>query len=238
MRKRTRRFANILKVLLITFGGIFIGLCILALTTLPFWAYYSLGTGNSKITRPPSTIVLLSGSGMPSADGLLRSYFTSKLAVANPAAKVFIVIPGNLSDSSSDPVRFASELVLRGVNKQVIAFENEGRNTREQALKMAQKIPSQLNKPVTLITSPDHMRRAILAFRKCGFTDVSGLPTFDNSLLADLTFADSTLKGNKLAPPIGKNLQVRYQFWNHLRYEVIVIREYFALGYYKLRGWI
>ena len=238
MRKRKNRIAKILRILLITAGSVFIALCLLALTTLPFWAYYSLGTGNSKITRPPVTIVLLSGMGMPSADGLLRSYYTSKLAIANPTAKVIIVIPGNLSDSASDPIRFASELVLRGVNKQAIAFENEGRNTREQALKMAQKIPTQLNQPVTLITSPDQMRRAILAFRKCGFTDISGLPTFDNSLLADLTFADSALKGNKLAPPIGKNQQMRYQFWNHLRYEVIVIREYFALCYYKLRGWI
>jgi hypothetical protein len=82
------------------------------------------------------------------------------------------------------------------------------------------------------------MKRAVLAFRKCGYTNVSGLPTFEYSLDADLTFRDSDLKGNKIAPPIGNNLQVRYQFWNHLKYEILVIREYFGLGYYKLRGWI
>ena len=238
MKKKTGRTRRILKALLMVAGCVFITLCILAFTTLPFWAYYSLGTKNSEINGPPKTIVLLSGMGMPSADGLLRSYYTAKLAEANPGALVVIVIPGSLADSAGDPLRFAAELVLRGVNKQSITFENEGRNTREQALKVAGKIPSQLNQPLTLVTSPEHMRRSVLAFRKCGFTNVSGFPAFENALVADLTFPEGDLKGNKYVPPIGNNLQVRYQFWTHLKFEVIVIREYFALGYYKLRGWI
>lgn len=238
MKKKTGRVWRILKTFLMLAGCVFITLCILAFTTLPFWAYYSLGTKNAKLLLPPSTIVVLSGSGIPSSDGLLRSYYAAKLANANPEAKVIIAMPGILADSTSDPIRFADELVLRGVNKHSVSYENEGRNTREQAIKLSVKIPSQLNQPLTLITSPEHMYRAVLAFRKCGFTMVSGVPTFENSLETNLTFADPDLKGNKYIPPIGNNLQVRYQFWTHLKYEVIVIREYFALGYYKLRGWI
>ncbi len=220
-------------------GCVFLVLCLLAFTSLPFWAYYSLGTSNSKITQAPATIVMLGGAGIPSGDGLMRTYYTSKLAIAHPEAKVIIAMPGNLSDSNSAPNRVKAELILRGINGQSITFEDAGRNTREQAQKLsAGKTSAQLKQAITLVTSPDHMKRSVLAFRKCGFTNVSGLPTFENSLDADLTFTDRDLKGNRIAPPIGNNLQVRYQFWNHMKYEVVVIREYFALAYYKLRGWI
>lgn len=239
MKKKTGKLFNLLKILLISTGSLFIVFCILAFTTLPFWAYYSLGTANSKITQPPAVIIMLGGAGIPSGDGLIRSFYTSKLAAANPGAQVIIAMPGDVTDSLSAPRLVENELTLRGVNPQLIAFEPTGRNTREQAQKLAAgKTSAQLQQPLTLVTSPEHMKRAVLAFRKCGFTAVSGLPAFEYSLDADLTFSDSDLKGNKMVPPIGNNLQVRYQFWNHLKYEIMLIREYFGLAYYKLRGWI
>jgi uncharacterized SAM-binding protein YcdF (DUF218 family) len=239
MKKKTNRIPRILKILLISGGCFFIVLCILAFTTLPFWAYYSLGTSNSNSKQPPATIVMLSGSGIPSGDGLMRTFYTARLANAYPEASVILSMPGNLADSTSSPRLAFEELIMRGVNPHSISYENKGRNTREQAQKLAAgKSVQQLNKPITLVTSPEHMKRAVLTFRKVGFTNVSGLPTFEYSLDADLTFRDSDLKGNKIAPPIGTNLQVRYQFWNHLKYEILVIREYLGLGYYKLRGWI
>ena len=88
------------------------------------------------------------------------------------------------------------------------------------------------------MTSPEHITRAVKTFNRAGFSWVSGLPTFETSLSEDLTFVDEELKGNKIAPSIGGNLQFRYQFWNHLKYEILVIREYIALGFYKLKGWI
>jgi uncharacterized SAM-binding protein YcdF (DUF218 family) len=239
MKKKSKRLPKVLKILMIGSGCLFTVLLILAFTTLPFWAMYSLGTSNSRVTVAPSTIIMLGGAGIPSGDGLIRAFYTAKLSSAHPQANVIIAMPGNLADSTSSPNLVRQELILRGVNPHFISFENKGRNTREQALKMAAgKSAAQLSKPITLITSPEHMKRAVLAFRKCGFTKVSGLPTFEYSLNADLTFRDSDLKGNVIVPPIGNSLQVRYQFWNHLKYELLVIREYFGLGYYKLRGWI
>jgi uncharacterized SAM-binding protein YcdF (DUF218 family) len=182
---------------------------------------------------------MLGGAGIPSGDGLIRSFYTAKLANANPTAQVIIAMPGEISDSMSAPRLVEKELSMRGIRTQSILFEHSGRNTREQARKIAAgRTPFQLSLPITLVTSPEHMKRAVLAFRKVGFTAVSGMPTFEYSLDADLTFRDSDLKGNALAPPIGKSLQFRYQFWNHLKYEIMVIREYFGLAYYKLRGWI
>ena len=239
MKKLKSRIWGIIKVLLIALGCLFLLLCILAFTTAPFWAYYSLGTSNSKITQPPHTIVVLGGAGVPSGDGLMRCYYTARLAASYPEANVIIAVPGNSADSTSVPRLFEKELMLRGIAADKISFESAGRNTREQALKIASVLtPAQLQQPVTLVTLPEHMKRAVLTFRKCGFTKVSGMPAFEFSLDADLTFSDSDLKGNAVAPPIGHNLQFRYQFWNHLKYEIVVIREYCGLAYYKLRGWI
>lgn len=239
MKKTKTRIVRLLKLLLVIAGLVFITIVVLAFTTLPFWAYYNLGTKNCEITKPPAVIVVMSGNGIPSGDGFLKSYYTAKLYSENPSAKIIIAMPGDTTDSSSDPNLFATDLKLRGVSVEAIAFEHTGRNTREQALKISERRTSiELRQPVVIITSPEHMRRAVYVFRKCGFTDVAGLPTFDYALNSNLAFSDNELKGNKFAPPIGKNLQIRYQFWNHLKYEILVTREYLALSYYKLRGWI
>jgi len=239
MKKRSNRVWSIIKTILILFGSIFLLLCILAFTKIPFWQYYNLGTNNSKITKPPVTIILLSGNGIPSESGLLRAYFTAQLGNTYPGANIIISMPGDLTDSLGDPELTANELLMRGISKERISFENLGLNTRQQALKLSErKTQAQLSQPITLVTAPEHMKRAVSTFRKCGFTSVSGLPTFEYSLKTDLTFKDNDLKGNKYVPSIGNNLQVRYQFWTQLKLEVLVMREYFGLTYYKLRGWI
>ena len=189
MKKKTSRFWKIPKIFLITLGCVFILFFILAFTTLPFWAYYSLGTTNSKISKAPSTIIMLGGAGIPSGDGLIRSYYTARLAKANPGVPVIIAMPGDITDSLSAPRLVKNELLIRGVNPSSISNEYTGRNTREQAQKIAAgKTSAQLQLPITLVTSPEHMKRAVLAFRKCGFTTVSGLPTFEYALNSDLTF--------------------------------------------------
>lgn len=238
MKKKRQGIMNWIKVLLISLGSFFLILCILSFTTLPFWAYYRL-SGAYIMEHRTETIVLLSGAGIPSESGLMRAYYTAELAGLNPNAKVVIAAPGKISETDSDPNNIARELRLRGVDSTRIVFASTGKNTRGQALEVAtllQGIPAAQD--ITLVTSPDHVKRAVLSFKKCGFKQVHGLATFEQSLSSDLRFDDRVLKGNKLAPPIGQQLQLRYQFWYHLKLEITVIREYFALGYYRLRGWI
>ncbi len=67
---------------------------------------------------------------------------------------------------------------------------------------------------------------------------MNALPAFENASEADFRFTDDELGGNKLpVPDVGQSMQLRYQVWNHLKYEITFIREVFALTYYKLRGW-
>ncbi len=239
MSKRGRSFGRLARIFLLSGGFVFVLMNLLAFTTIPFWAYYGLATGYSKTEKAPENIIMLAGAGIPSENGLIRAYYTAKIARQCPDARIIIAAPGRINDSLGDPRRIASELELRGVSHKKIRYAVNGKNTRGQALEIGSMIPeNEHSRPITLVTSPEHIKRAVLSFRKCGFTNITGLPAFESSLEMDLTFNDKDLKGNRIAPPIGGNLQVRYQFWNHLKYEIIVIREYFALSYYKLRGWI
>ncbi len=218
--------------------GIFFLLCILlALTEKPFWGYYWLGTSKSEMKWKPEVIIVLGGGGMPSQSNLMRAWYTANAAGSFPAAKVILSIPGDISDSLSTPRLMKNELILRKVPAENISFENQGTNTRAQALNCAGLINR--NTPVLLVTSPEHMRRAVLCFQKAGFQKVNGLPAFENALEADLKFDDDKLGGNKtLVPDVGENINARYQLWNHLKYEILIAREITALAYYRLRGWI
>jgi len=239
MSKKSRFLGRLVRMFLMVSGTIFILLCLLAFTTLPFRAFYALSSAQSNTAESPDYIVMLAGAGIPSENGLIRAYYTARLAGMYPKAKVIVAVPGILSDSLGDPLLISAELKFRGVNPQKILFANTGKNTRGQALEIAAMLKGEKpSTPITIVSSPEHIRRSVKCFRKCGFTRVSGFPAFETSLGTDLTFNDPDLKGNKMAPAIGSNLQVRYQFWNHLKYEVIVIREYFAIGYYSIRGWI
>jgi len=239
MKNKSNKVRRFLQITFSVFGIIFLILLVLAFTKIPYYAYDSLGKSNSKINRSPATIVLLSGSGIPSESGLLRAYFTATIGKTYPDANIVISMPGDLTDSLSDPRLTAAELVLRGIARERISYESVGKNTRQQAMKLSEgKTQAQLNQPITLVTAPEHMKRAVLVFRKCGYTAVSGYSTFGSSIQTDMTFNDSDLKGNSYIPSIGNNLQVRYQFWTQLKLEVLVMREYFGLTYYKLRGWI
>lgn len=230
-------FLRILRNFFVLWGIIFLTALVLAFTTLPFWGIHWLGTSKAELKWVPETIILLGGGGMPSESNLMRSWFAGQAALSFPEASLVIAMPGDVTDSLSTPQLMKKELVLRGVNPQNIRFENEGTNTRAQALNCEKMLNT--SNSILLITSPDHTRRAILCFQKAGFEKVNALPAFENATEANLTFRDDELGGRKtVAPNVGQNIQVRYQVWNHLKYEITFVREMLAITYYKMRGWI
>lgn len=264
----------------------------LAFTTLPYWGLHWLGTSGEEEVCTPDVIIMLGGSGMPSESNLMRSWYTARAALSFPEVPVVVVMPGDPADAGSTPALIRKELMIRGVDSSRILFENEGTNTRSQALACAvmleRSIPGMEEKslpelpddrlrgrvdkslpgfpddtlrgrvdrslpglpddslvnraekrlPVMLVTSPEHMRRSLLCFRKAGFEQVCGLSAFENAAEADFSFRDDDLGRNPvLVPDVGSNLQLRYQVWTHLRYEIMFTREMLALVYYRLRGW-
>ena len=238
-RQKTKliQILKLLKVLAYFVSFIFIAGVTIAFTTLPYWGYHWLGTSKSHLKCEPDVIIQLGGGGMPSESNLMRSWYTAKTASKFPNCDVIIAMPGDIEDSLSTPVKMKKELILRGVIPSNISYENKGTNTRAQALNCYQLLNDSTS--ILLITSPEHMRRSVLCFIKAGFKKVNALPAFENASEADLTFEGDKLGGNGMPiPDVGKSITLRYQVWNHLKYEIILLREYTAIAYYKLRGWI
>ena len=230
-------FLKIVRNLFILCGIFFAVSVITAFTTLPFWGIYWLGTSSSELKGKPVNIVLLGGGGMPGESNLIRSWHTAAAAGQFPEAAVIIAMPGSLSDSTDTPLKIKQELIGRGISQERIFFENIGTNTRSQALNCKEKLNETL--PILIITSPEHTRRAVLSFRKAGFEKVNAWPAFENAAETDFSYEDDELGGRRLpVPDVGNSISIRYQFWNHLKYEIIFARECIALAYYRIRGWI
>ena len=198
--------------------------------------FYDLSLSETKLTSSPEYIVVMSGGGIPSESGLMRTYKTAEVANMYLDAKVIVTMPGDTADTNASCYLMKQEIVLRGVNPNRIIFENVGTNTRSQAQEVQKIIKT--NAPILLITSPEHIYRSIKCLNKVGLTNVSGEPSWAQEMEADFSFNDEKLGGNKAIPNIGNNIQLRYQFWNHLGYQIRVYREYLAIAFYKLKGWI
>jgi len=228
---------RILKYLLFFFGCLFLILFISCMTTAPFWTWYRLSTKYAGVHRPPEVLVVLGGGGMPSESGLMRTWYAARLGNHFQKSKIIIALPGDTLDTLSSVCQMKSELVLRGISGKRISFESLGTNTRAQAINIYRSCArSQLN--ILIITSPEHLYRAVRSFRKAGFMKVDGVPAFETAIESELSFDDSILGGNKWMPSIGRNLGLRYEFWTQFHYEQLILREWLAIGYYKIKGWI
>jgi uncharacterized SAM-binding protein YcdF (DUF218 family) len=228
---------RILKYFLFFFGCFFLVLFIFCLTPAPFYAWYNLSTKQAGIHRPPEFIVVLGGGGMPSESGLMRTWYAAKVGNHFIQSKIIIALPGDTVDSLSSVCQMKEELVLRGIASNRILFESQGTNTRAQALNIASLRVTRIAS-LLIVTSPEHLYRAVLSFRKAGFIKVDGVPAFETAIESELSFNDRLLGGKKWLPSIGKNITIRYQFWTQLHYEQMILREWLAIVFYKLSGWI
>ena len=75
-------------------------------------------------------------------------------------------------------------------------------------------------------------------FKNAGFIRIDGLPAFERAIESDITFNSKKIGGRKWIPDVGESITMRYGFWTQIRYEHLVLREYLAIGYYWLMGWI
>jgi uncharacterized SAM-binding protein YcdF (DUF218 family) len=229
---------KIIKTLFLSFAFFSLFMFVFAFTTGPFWVYYWMGTSRAGITAVPDHIVLLGGGGMPSESGLIRCYHAAEVAASFPEAKVILSLPGDPEDSSSSICMMRHELLIREVDSSRIVLESDATNTRAQAMNIFTENKGIQYDNVVIVTSPEHLYRAVKTFERAGFSHVDGFPAFEEAIEADLFFDGEKLGGRKYIPEIGGTVQLRYQFWNHLKYEILILREFTAIAYYKIKGWI
>lgn len=239
IRKISTILLRSLRITLQLSGGVFIAFLILATTSMPFWARYNLARSEAGVPENTKSILVMGAGGFPSETVLLRLWYTVDLAKKLPETKVIVSTPGKFSDSLSTVFQTHQYLVEAGIDSGRILIEAEGLNTRHQAL-MAYEMykKGKFEEPLVIVSSTSHIYRSVKSFRKAGFTNVSGLPSTEIVLETDLRINDKQLGGKELIPTTGNSIVLRYRFWDYLKYEIIVAREYIAIAYYKLQGWI
>jgi uncharacterized SAM-binding protein YcdF (DUF218 family) len=244
-----------LKKFLIITGIVSSLMVVLAFTPLPFHVWYRLSMKKAGIHRPPEYIIVLGGGGMPSESGLIRCWYAATAAIHFNRAKIIVALPGDTASENSSVTLMKKELIIRGVEPSRIFYESQGANTRAQAVNIAEKSTNDerrttkdLSAPTSyfvlrtsyflIVTSPEHLYRAVLTFKKAGFSKVDGLPSFERAIESDMLFDGGKLGGRKYIPDVGGSITLRYGFWTQINYEFLVLREWVALAYYKLKGWV
>jgi uncharacterized SAM-binding protein YcdF (DUF218 family) len=230
---------KIILFLLIGAGGFLILAVILAMTSLPFWARYRLGNHKAFVPQNPQTIVVMGAGGFPSEALLMRLWYTAELAAQFPVARVVITTPGDTLDSQSTIMLMRATLLKWGVDSTRFILESEGLNTRHQAMLVHSIFEQgQIQEPLVIVSSPEHIYRSVRSFVNVGFTRVSGQPASDAMLETDLRIESKKLGSNAGVPDVGNSISMRYRFWDYLKTEITVAREYLAIAYYWLSGWI
>lgn len=213
-------------------GTLLLIMLALACTRLPFDAHRWLGTAAGECNASAKVILVLGGSGMPSGPELVRMYHAAELAREWPAATVLLVHPG----PPSTLLAMQDELVWRGVSKERIQLLNEGNNTREQALLVLKAHSGSTS--VAVVTSPENMYRTVRTFRKAGLAHTCGAPAWDHAMMHNFDYGHTAIGGSTWVPDVSGRPGLRYTFWNYLKLEVTCLREYVAISYYWLNGWI
>lgn len=163
---------------------------------------------------------------------------------------MWLALPLATNESFASRAYF-DELRMRGVAAGRIRVLDGGRNTREQALRLAEALadaPPPVH--VLIVTDPYHVRRTAACIRKAAAARrldlrLSALPVFQLSIDDPLAFRAEDLDdpgpapiARAAVPDVGAALRFRYDVWNNLGYGVDVLRETTALVYYRLRNWI
>ena len=227
------RIIKVIKIILITCGVIFLLMLALSFTSYPYWIRYWLGTSKSEFKFKPDCVIMLGAGNMPSEATMIRLYYTAYVAKSD-SLKIIIAQP-----KDGNNLKLMKEFLINyGIDSLKIFFEPSGKNTRQQVLKIAQKFPETIKSKNVIITSPEHMRRSILVFKKAGYVNIGGISTFETNISINLSYKTKKIGGKKYIPDIGNSISLRYDIWNYIIYEIKSMREFIALAYYKLQGWI
>ena len=227
---------KVLNRFFVVLGVIFILFLILAITPAPFYMHYNLGIDPNKdhdTTQmfEPQHVIMMGGAGMPSASNIMRLYYTSGVAKFYDCPVTIVHPYDSLCHAKMDEF-----IENQGVTS-VITHDTIGTNTRSQVLGLAENHPELLTTKIMVITSPEHLRRTVKCFNKAGFQDVRGIAAYEGTVDFNLSLENQTLKGKESIPNV-ESTKLRYTFWNYLKLEIDTFREYFALFYYKIKGWI
>lgn len=228
-----KKFLRYLRYVMVAFGIGALTFIVLSFTDIPYFAYHNLGTKNASMELPPDYIVVMGAGGMPSPEGLMRCTYAAEAAKAYPEAKIVVAMPTKPEYFLvSHTYKMFKEIQLRGIDSSRFVFQLNGMNTHDQAAAIANDLPGHDTLSLMVVTSPQHVYRSVKVFEKAGFKSVGGLASFEKAV-AEENLVDPGAEKDQVT-----NLNLRYNMWNYMKYQIIVMREYVAIAYYWMRGWI
>lgn len=221
-----------IKAIIFTLGIISALMIVLAFTSKPFYWWYDLGQNPDEetVVTKPLYIVMFGGAGMPSEDNLMRLYHTA--ALANYFEVPVVLVHPKDSVCQKEMTRYLQQ---NGIEN--ILYMTTGANTRSQAVELMNRYPELANYQSIVVTSPEHIKRTVKCLKKVGFNHVIGKAAYPANVDFDLSLKKQKLGGNKAIPSV-ESVKMRYTFFNYLKLEITCIREWIALEYYKMKGWI
>ena len=227
-----KRLTKSIIITFFVFGILFFTMLVLAFTSTPFYMHYRLGQDpNDDIEiSNPQLVMMFGGAGMPSEDNLMRLYHTAALA-RHFDVPVLLVHP----EDSLCQAEMTRLLRQGGIDS--ILYMTEGANTRSQAVELMNAYPELSEKELIVVTSPEHVRRTVKCLNKVGFRNTIGKAAYPATVDFDLSLKKQKLGGNEVIPSV-ESVKMRYTFFNYLKLEIACLREYCALAYYKIKGWI
>ena len=227
-----KRLTKSIIITFFVFGILFFTMLVLAFTSAPFYMHYRLGQDpNDDVeVSNPQMVMMFGGAGMPSEDNLMRLYHTAALA-RHFDVPVLLVHP----EDSLCQAEMSRLLRQGGIDS--ILYMTEGANTRSQAVELMNAYPELSEKELIVVTSPEHVRRTVKCLNKVGFQNIVGKAAYPATVDFDLSLKKQKLGGNEAIPSV-ESVKMRYTFFNYLKLEITCLREYFALAYYKIKGWI
>ncbi|MBL0342482.1 MAG: YdcF family protein [Bacteroidetes bacterium] len=232
--KVARRLFSWFRSLILALGVFCFILVLIAFTRLPYEAQRWLGDTDASYNFSPDYIIFLGGSGMPSESNLIRLYYVEQLASNFPSSKIIITHPYD----SATAEEMSKVLVQMGVDKVRINKMVRGTNTREQALELKNSFSDLTMNKIVIVTSPENMYRTIKVFKNLNFLNVGGVSAYENAMYVDLTYNLKKVGGKDYVPDISSYMGIRYNFWNYLKLEITCLREFAAIIFYQLNGWI
>ena len=227
-----KRLTKSIIITFFVFGILFFTMLVLAFTSAPFYMHYRLGQDpNDDVeVSNPQMVMMFGGAGMPSEDNLMRLYHTAALA-RHFDVPVLLVHP----EDSLCQAEMTRLLRQGGIDS--ILYMTEGANTRSQAVELMNAYPELSEKELIVVTSPEHVRRTVKCLNKVGFRNTIGKAAYPATVDFDLSLKKQQLGGNEAIPSV-ESVKMRYTFFNYLKLEITCLREYCALAYYKIKGWI
>jgi uncharacterized SAM-binding protein YcdF (DUF218 family) len=226
------------------------------------WLESTLSSGfapaeNSRELSEAQAIVLLGGGSVTyfsrgeainvlSGAGALRALEAARLYRLMDDPLVFASggMTADLGQFAPESEALRDALIKLGVPGERIVLETFSQDTHEQALHMIPLLEAQGVGRFVLVTSSSHMRRALTTFKAVGLDPIPAIAPSSSEIPAELAAPESG-SGREHEYGEGTDSQEPVRptpFWlpnrDSLGQSQTVMREYLALLYYALRGWL